>query len=61
MSAMGTGRFSQALMIPFMTLLRSNASRLPSFFTTMSMISSTFSYVVKRFPHFSHSRRRLIA
>ena len=36
-------------------------SRLPSLLTTMKNTSSTFSYVVKRLPHFSHSLRRRMA
>ena len=59
--SMVTGRFSQALTMPFSTLLRSKDSRLPSRLTTMKKTSSTFSYVVKRLPHFSHSLRRRMA
>src|SRR5256885_13783760 len=56
----GTGRFSQARNSPAMTLLRSKASRRPSFLITMYGISSIRSYVVKRRSHFKHSRRRRI-
>src|SRR5579872_775734 len=56
----GTGRFSQARSSPFSTFWRSNFSRRPSFFTTMYGISSIRSYVVKRLPHFKHSRLRRI-
>src|SRR5450631_1265770 len=54
----GTGRFSQARNRPFRTFWRSNFSRRPSFLTTMYGISSMRSYVVKRFSHLRHSRRR---
>src|SRR5437588_12950183 len=57
----GTGRFSQARNSPAMTLLRSKASRRPSFLITMYGISSIRSYEVKRRSHFRHSRRRRIA
>src|SRR5437763_243315 len=57
----GTGRFSQARNSPAMTLLRSKASRRPSFLITMYGISSMRSYDVKRRSHFKHSRRRRIA
>src|SRR5882724_1693380 len=56
----GTGRFSQARSRPAMTLLRSKASRRPSFLITMYGISSMRSYDVKRRSHFKHSRRRRI-
>src|SRR5437588_11070009 len=57
----GTGRFSQARNSPAMSLLRSKASRRPSFLITMYGISSMRSYEVKRRSHFRHSRRRRIA
>ena len=57
-SAMDTGRFSHARTMPLSTLLRSNVWRLPSFFTTTMGRLSTVSYVVNRFPHDRHSRRR---
>ncbi|GAT36384.1 transcriptional regulator NrdR [Listeria monocytogenes] len=52
-----TGRFSHALIKPRRTFSRANSSLAPSFFTTIKGLSSTFSKVVKRNPHFSHSRR----
>src|ERR1035441_547899 len=54
------GLFSQAFSSPFNTFWRSNFSRRPSFLTTIYGISSIRSYVVKRFSHFRHSRRRRI-
>ena len=56
-----TIRLLQARRRPFNILLRSNNSRLPFFFITISGTSSTISYVVKRRPHFRHYRRRRIA
>ena len=56
-----TGRFWHARMIPLSTLFLSNCSREPSRLTTMKRTSSTFSYVVKRFPQDSHSRLLLMA
>src|SRR5215472_1521590 len=57
---MEMGRFSQARRRPLRTFWRSNFSRRPSFLMTMYGISSIRSYVVKRFSHFRHSRRRRI-
>src|SRR5882762_4353209 len=56
----GTGLFSQAFSKPCKIFWRSNRSRRPSFLITMYGISSIRSYVVKRRPHFRHSRRRRI-
>src|SRR5262245_59833240 len=53
-----TGRFLQAVSSPRLIFSRSNTSRRPSFLITYSVISSTFSYVVKRFLQARHSRRR---
>src|SRR5689334_19302428 len=45
-----------------MILVRSQGTRLPSFFTTVSLTCSSIrSYVVNRFVHARHSRRRRIA
>src|SRR6266446_638285 len=55
-----TGRFSQAFSSPCRIFCRSKRSRRPSFLITMYGISSIRSYVVKRRPHFRHSRRRRI-
>ena len=52
------GLFSLARRSPERILLRSKASRFPSFFTTMYGISSILSYEVKRRPQPKHSRRR---
>src|SRR6266481_1521501 len=55
-----TGRFSQAFSSPCKIFCRSKRSRRPSFLITIYGISSIRSYVVKRRPHFRHSRRRRI-
>ncbi len=56
-----TGLFSQAFWSPRIILFMSKRSMRPSFFFTISSIVSTYSYVVKRFPHSAHSLRLLIA
>ncbi len=54
----GTGRRVRALRIPAASLSRSNSWRCPSRFTTTRRAASIRSYVVKRAPQATHSRRR---
>src|SRR3989338_10263386 len=54
------GLFSHALVAPFNIFFLSNGSRLPSFFITIKVASSMFSYVVKRLWQLRHSLRLLI-
>ena len=56
-----TGRFLVAERNPGITLTRSNGSRRPDRFTTISGTSSMRSKVVYRRPHPAHSRRRRMA
>ena len=52
------GLLPHAAWMPRSTLSRSKGTRDPSFFTTTSRaVFSTRSYVVKRFPQSTHSRR----
>jgi len=44
--------------MPERSFSRENCSRTPSFFTTNTLAVSTRSYVVNRFLHVRHSRRR---
>jgi small GTP-binding protein len=53
-----TGLFSHALSNPDKILLRSKLILLPSFFITLTGLSSTLSYVVDRLPQFKHSLLR---
>ena len=60
-SSSGTGRLAHALANPVRSLARSKASRVPSRLITISRKGSRRSYVVNRFPHERHSRRRRMA
>ena len=55
-----TGRFSSAFSMLLRSFCSSNGSRLASLFTMRGITSSAVSNVVKRSPHFRHSRRRRI-
>src|SRR3954447_25220109 len=55
------GRFQQARSNPRLIFSRSNGTREPSFLMTLIVVSSGRSYVVKRRPQLTHSRRRRIA
>src|SRR5207245_1077196 len=56
----GTGRFSSAFSMPARSFPSSKASRPRSPLITIGITSSADSKVVKRSPHFRHSRRRRI-
>jgi hypothetical protein len=56
-----TGRLRSAICMERSSLSRSNGSRWPVVFTTVSSRSCTRSKVVKRAPQFGHCRRRRIA
>src|SRR5436190_11654986 len=59
-SSVATGRLrSASIMLPI-SLSRSKSVRLPSFFTSRGILRSTRSYVVKRFSHAAHLRRRRV-
>ena len=58
--ARGTGRFCSAFSMPVRSFPSSKASRPRSPLITIGMSSSAASKVVKRSPHFRHSRRRRI-
>lgn len=56
--AIDTGRFPQAIRIPFSSFSRSYGSAVPSLFSTKIVAVWVLSNVVNRNPHFSHSRLR---
>ena len=57
-SLLATGRFCKARSKLTRSLRSSNTSRRSPLFTIVGTFSSAVSYVLKRSPHCSHSRRR---